>query len=119
VLQALSRAEGLGEGRGTVRLALDPAHLGKVEITLTRNDGRLDVTFRVESSEAEHALRSRAGELGQALLGKSSGWRDVNVTVTRENEENAADQEQTGDRSGRHAHDDEDPAADDTREEQA
>jgi len=87
VLLALGRAEGLADGNGRVRLALDPAHLGKVEITVSRRDGQLDVTFRVESAEAEHALRSRAGELGQALLGRGGGWSEVSVTVVRESDE--------------------------------
>ncbi|HRX50917.1 MAG TPA: flagellar hook-length control protein FliK [Candidatus Krumholzibacteria bacterium] len=118
VLQALSRAEGLGDGRGTVKLALDPAHLGKVEVTVTRHEGRLEVTFKVESAEAEHALRSRAGELGQALLGKGSGWSDVTVTVVREGEddENAPGREQPGDQDGRNARQDEDGSDPDTGE---
>lgn len=109
VLQALGRAEGLVDGRGTVRLALDPAHLGKVDVTVSRRDGRLEVTFRVESAEAESALRGRSGELGQALLGKAAGWSEVQVIVVREG---AEDEDAAHDDGGRPDHR-ERPGADD------
>lgn len=109
VLQAISQAEGLSNGKGVIRLSLDPAHLGKVEVTIERRGGQLEVTFKVESAEAEQALRERAGELGQAILGKSSRWSDVNVTIEREGSDK--EDSRTGDESqgSDHGHDTDHP----------
>jgi len=91
VLQAIQQAEGLSDGKGVIKLQLDPAHLGKVEITIQRNGGQLDVTFKVESAEAEQALRERSSELGQTILGKGSSWNEVNVTIENESDEEDAE----------------------------
>lgn len=102
VLAALGKASGLGEGRGVVRLQLDPAHLGRVEVTVRNRGGQIEVNFRVESAAAEQALREHAHELGQAILAKGSGWTGVNVSV-----ENAAAEDEEG----------RDPAAEDDGDE--
>ncbi len=97
VLQAMQQMEGLSDGKGVIKLQLDPAHLGKIEVTIQRKGQQLEVTFKVESAAAEQALRERSSELGQAILGKGTSWNNVNVTIELESDEESEDMPDTSD----------------------
>ena len=117
VLQAMQQIEGLSDGKGVIKLHLDPAHLGKIEITIQRKGQQLEVTFKVESAEAEQALRDRSSELGQSILGKGTSWNEVNVTIELDSDEEES--EEMADSGEEHTppHDDEDSDQDEARPE--
>jgi flagellar hook-length control protein FliK len=77
----LLRQLGVLDGRGTLRLTLNPEHLGRVEITFVRDGRDLNLTFRAEAAGSAEALRSGAGELQTLLLGKGGEWDRVAVRV--------------------------------------
>ncbi|WP_404337412.1 flagellar hook-length control protein FliK [Sphingomonas sp. MMS12-HWE2-04] len=54
-------------GEETLRLRLSPEHLGKVEITLAFDDGKLQATVRTESAHALDLLRQDAPDLARTL----------------------------------------------------
>jgi len=102
MLNSLLRHPGLSEGKGDIRLHLNPAHLGKVDVSLTRVGERLEIHIRVESAAAEQALREGSHDLGQLLLGKSASWSEVAIhiesTESEEEEDNADGQDPDDDR---------------------
>jgi flagellar hook-length control protein FliK len=77
----LLRQLGVLDGRGTLRLTLNPEHLGRVEITFVRDGRDLNLTFRAEAAGSAEALRSGAGELQTLLLDKGGEWDRVAVRV--------------------------------------
>lgn len=81
VINSLLKHMGLNNGKGDIRLHLEPAHLGKLDIQLTRVGERLEIHIRVESAMAESALREGADELGQLLLGRSTSWNEVKIHI--------------------------------------
>jgi flagellar hook-length control protein FliK len=54
-------------GEETLRVRLSPEHLGKVEVTLAFDDGKLQATVRAESAHALELLRQDAGDLARTL----------------------------------------------------
>ncbi|OAN57296.1 flagellar hook-length control protein FliK [Sphingomonas sp. TDK1] len=55
-------------GEDTLRVRLNPAELGRVEVTLAFDDkGRVQATMRAESEHALNLLRQDAPDLGRAL----------------------------------------------------
>jgi flagellar hook-length control protein FliK len=55
-------------GEDTLRVRLNPAELGRVEVTLAfDSDGKLNATMRAESAHALDLLRQDAPDLGRAL----------------------------------------------------
>jgi flagellar hook-length control protein FliK len=114
VLDAIARGEGLSNGRGTLRLQLDPAHLGRIEVTFRRLGDVLEISLRAETPEVERILRDGAETLSQALLTRGGGWNQVQVNVSAETADDAdedADEEENRE-SGRDRdpeHEDADP----------
>ncbi|MHA6721097.1 flagellar hook-length control protein FliK [Sphingomonas sp. RS6] len=64
----LEIARKVDAGEDTLRVRLNPAELGKVEVTLAfDDDGGLRATLRAESAHTLHLLRQDAPDLGRAL----------------------------------------------------
>lgn len=54
-------------GAETLRVRLSPEHLGKIEVTLAFDDGKLQATVRTESAHALDLLRQDAPDLARTL----------------------------------------------------
>jgi flagellar hook-length control protein FliK len=64
----LEIARKVDAGEDTLRVRLNPAELGRVEVTLAfEDDGSLRATLRAESAHTLHLLRQDAPDLGRAL----------------------------------------------------
>jgi flagellar hook-length control protein FliK len=70
-----------------VTLRLEPAHLGKLEVDLQVQQGRLTVVFAAESADVERALQEGADELAEALLQRGGRWQEVEVRAQRESDD--------------------------------
>jgi len=77
-------AQRIAGGNERVTLQLEPAHLGKLEVELRVQNGRLTVVFAAESSDVERALHDGADELVEALLQRGGRWSEVEVRSQRE-----------------------------------
>lgn len=105
VLTQLTGQLGGPGGKGSLRLSLSPPELGRVEIRFTRDAGRLQLTFRVESAVAARALQDGSGQLQELLLGHKSNWQHVEIAVEREGED--TEKKNPSEQRGRSRRDDE------------
>ncbi|WP_188054513.1 flagellar hook-length control protein FliK [Sphingosinithalassobacter sp. CS137] len=60
-------ARGVAGGEDVVRVRLNPAELGRIDVTLAFEDGALRATVRAESPAALELLRRDTADLGRAL----------------------------------------------------
>ncbi|MHB8766092.1 MAG: flagellar hook-length control protein FliK, partial [Deferrisomatales bacterium] len=71
----------LARGGDRVTVQLEPAHLGKVHLVLTREEGGVAAQFRVETPQAQQALTGDLPALRQALEAKGlnlvHAWVDL------------------------------------------
>ena len=78
-------AQALEKGEPTVRIQLNPEHLGSVTVEITRSaEGVIRVALSAHTGETRSLLERHAGEL-QGLLGERT-QQSVEVTVQRQQE---------------------------------
>ncbi len=68
-------------GQDRVELRLDPPHLGKVRIVLSRDAGAVSARFRVETPEAQHLLHQAIPQMREALEARGVSVAQVSVGV--------------------------------------
>jgi|GEM_PF-5120834 len=97
--QIAARYESHG-GVQTVTLRLDPAHLGKVEVTMQAKGDHLSVRLTAGNKEAETALRNNLKELSEAIQNRTGRFSQVDIRVDVKSDQ--ANEDRPG--SGRQGH---------------
>lgn len=88
-------------GVQTLTLRLDPAHLGKVDVTMVAKGDHLTIRLEAGNPEAETALRDNLKDLSDAIGAKTGRFNLIEVKVQVKSESGAGGQNETENSEGR------------------
>ncbi len=93
VAAGVAGSRAFAEGKGDLRLQLNPQDLGRLDVVFQREGDHLLVTITAETDAAAKALREGAGELGDILAARGGNWRSAQVVVANEKGEETGERE--------------------------
>jgi len=73
----------------TVKINLNPKELGKLEIDVSRKNGKIEASIIVESEDVKSMIKSRSSQLISAFENKNINLNDVKLIVRKSNTQNA------------------------------